>query len=312
MAPIRIANAPCSWGTLEFEGMTGDRIEYPRMLDELRDSGYSGSELGDWGYMPTDPGNLRAELARRRLALVGAFVPVALRHSEAHATGEALALRVARLMAAVAEGGHNPLSPFVILADDNGSEPSRTRHAGRILPQMALKDDQWKIFASGAEQLARVVLRETGLPSLFHHHCAGYVETPEEIARLLDMTDPDLLGLVFDTGHYLYGSGGTDPRLVLEGVERFGCRIRHMHYKDCHPEIAARARKHNWDYFEAVRNGVFCELGRGAVDFPGVTRWLRATGYDGWIVVEQDVLPGTGAPRESAQRNREYLYSIGL
>jgi inosose dehydratase len=61
-----------------------------------------------------------------------------------------------------------------------------------------------------------------------------------------------------------------------------------------------------------VGHGVFCELGRGDVDFPGVLKALRAIGYEGWIVVEQDVLPGMGAPRESAQRNREYLRSIGL
>ena len=110
-----------------------------------------------------------------------------------------------------------------------------------------------RIFAHGAEKVARAVKAETGLRTVFHHHCAGYVETPAEIARLLDMTDPTLLGLVFDTGHYLYGSGTTDPSLVLSGLESLAGRIWHMHFKDCQPEVAARARTQGWDYFMAVR-----------------------------------------------------------
>src|ERR1700730_5287206 len=92
MADIHIANAPCSWGTLEFEGLGGERIAYGQMLDELRDSGYVGTELGDWGYMPTEPGVLKEELARRNLTMVGAFVPVALKYPDAHAGGEAQAV----------------------------------------------------------------------------------------------------------------------------------------------------------------------------------------------------------------------------
>ena len=100
---IRIGNAPCSWGTLEFDETAGERIGYAQMLDELRETGYAGTELGDWGFMPTEPAALRAELERRDLAMIGAFVPVALRDPGAHADGEARAVRTARLLAAVAE-----------------------------------------------------------------------------------------------------------------------------------------------------------------------------------------------------------------
>ena len=107
MSDIRIANAPCSWGALEFEGLAGERIGYSQMLDELRETGYTGTELGDWGFMPSEPAALSAELERRELAMVGAFVPVALKHAAAHAGGEADALKTARLLAAVADArGH--------------------------------------------------------------------------------------------------------------------------------------------------------------------------------------------------------------
>lgn len=307
MSTIQIANAPCSWGALEFEGMQGEQIGYAQMLDELRATGYTGTELGDWGYMPTDPATLAAELQRRGLTMVGAFVPVALKNPAAHAPGAAEAVKVARLLQAVA-----PTPPTLVLADDNGTDPLRTRHAGRVTPDMGLSPDEWRTFAAGAEHVARAVRDATGLPTVFHHHCGGYVETPDEIARLLDRTDPALLGLVFDTGHYLYGTGQNDGEAVLAGLERFGDRLRHVHFKDCAPTVADRARAEGWDYFAAVRHGVFCELGRGNVPFPAVRAWLARHGYHGWIVVEQDVLPGLGTPRESAQRNRAYLQTIGL
>ena len=321
---IRVANAPCSWGTLEVdEG--GDRIGYAQMLDELRSTGYVGTELGDWGFMPTEPSELRSELAGRELAMVGAYVPVAFEDAAAHDEGEARALRVARLLAAVAAGseagtesrGGSARSssrsgpPFVILADDNGTDPVRTRNAGRVTPELGLSPAGWATFASGVERIAQVVRAETGLQTLFHPHCAGYVETVDEIARFVELTDPDLVGLVLDTGHIAYGAGA-DGRAGEVVLDRYGDRVRHVHFKDCEPAIAARAREEGWGYFEALGNGVFCELGRGCVDFPSFLAKLRARGYGGWIVVEQDVLPGMGTPRESATRNRAYLAGLGL
>jgi len=289
--------------------MDGDEIGYPQMLDELADTGYTGTELGDWGYMPTDPDALRAELEQRALTMVGAFVPVALRDPEAHADGEAHALRVARLLAAVSSGDHRP---FVILADDNGTDPVRTQHAGRITPAMGLSDEAWQTFASGTNRIARAVRDETGLRTAFHHHCAGYVETPREIDRFLERTDADLVGLVLDTGHYAFGAGPGGCQALHSAFDRFGERIRHVHFKDCDPDVAEQAREQDWDYFEAVRHGIFCELGDGCVDFSAVIDTLHDQQYEGWIVVEQDVLPGMGAPRESARRNREYLSGVGL
>lgn len=312
MNTIRIGNAPCSWGILEFEGLDNEQIGYRQMLDELRDTGYLGTELGDWGFMPTDPAALSAELANRDLTMLGAFVPVALKDAAAHAAGEAQALQTARLLAAVADTLHSDTRPYIVLADANGTDPIRTRNAGRITPEMGLSDTEWQVFARGAERIVRAVRDETGLDTIFHPHCAGYVETPAEIARFLELTDPALIGLVFDTGHYAYGSGSNDSGIVQDGLERCADRIRHMHFKDCDPRIAAEARAEGWDYFEAVRRGLFCELGRGNVDFPAVAAWLRAHDYRGWIVVEQDVLPGMGTPRASARRNRTYLSAIGL
>lgn len=303
MPKLLVGNAPCSWGTLEFESAKGEQIGYARMLDELAETGYSGTELGDWGYMPTDPAALRGELDRRRLVMLGAFVPVALKDEKEHDAGIEVALKTARLLAAV---GSTP-KPFLVLADANGTVPDRTRRAGRIPSGAGLSDAEWDTFAAGANRLACTVLAETGLRTVFHHHCAGYVETPDEIARFLALTNPQAIGLVFDTGHFTYGAGHAR---VVEALDRFADRVWYVHFKDCDPNVAARARAEDWDYFNALRHGVFCELGKGCVDFPAVLRWLARRNYDGYVLVEQDVLPGMGAPAESARRNREYLRSI--
>jgi len=303
MANLRVGNAPCSWGTLEFAGAKGPQIEFGQMLDELAETGYTGTELGDWGYMPTDPAMLRAELSRRGLVMLGAFVPVALKHRAEHEAGAATAIRTARLLAAVAA---EP-KPYLVLADDNGSVPERTRNAGRITPAMGLSAAEWNVFADGANKVARAVEAETGLQTVFHHHCAGYVETPEEISRFLELTDPRLVGLAFDTGHYAYGAADCD---VVQALDRFRERVRYVHFKDCEPEVAKRALAERWDYFRALRHGVFCELGHGCVDFAAVLRWMKASGYEGYALVEQDVLPGMGTPKQSAERNRRYLRSI--
>jgi inosose dehydratase len=298
---IRIANAPCSWGVLEFD-LEGEAAGYVQVLDEMVETGYQGTELGDWGFMPTDPNKLAQELHSRGLTLLGAFVPVALKDPRAHAAGEEAAVRTARLLAAV-EGN----IPFIVLADDNGKIPERTQNAGRIKPEQGLSHAEWQVFAGGAERIAGAVKKETGLQTVIHHHCAGYVETPQEIDTLLHLTDPSLVGLCLDTGHYRFGGG--DPLVFLR---ENASRIWHVHFKDCQPDLAARSRREGWDYFTSVRNGIFCELGKGEIEFQIVKAELVKQGYNGWIVVEQDVLPGMGSPKDSAHRNREYLKSIDL
>jgi len=300
-AKLYIGNGPCSWGVLEFN-LEGQAAGYAQVLNEMAESGFSGTDLGDWGFMPTEPVRLRDELATRKLTLVSAFVPVPLAHADKHAEGEAIALQTAHLLANVAGK-----EAFIVLADDNGKDPVRTQNAGRIKPEQGLSAEQWKVFAEGANRIARSVCDQTGLRTVFHHHCAGYVETPAEVDTFLKLTDPTFIGLCLDTGHYAYAGG--DP---VRALSQYKDRLWLLHFKDCEASVAQRARQEGWDYFKAVRNGVFCELGKGAVNFPAVAGAIKAIDYEGWIIVEQDVLPGMGTPLESARRNRAYLRSIGL
>jgi inosose dehydratase len=256
--------------------------------------------------MPTDPERLSEELAKRNnVVMLGAYVPVAMKNPATHKEGATRAVKTAKLLAAVA----TTQAPYLVLADDAGTDEVRTQRAGRIRPMDGLSKDEWRVFAHGADDIAHAVFDETGLRTVFHHHCAGYVETPDEISTLLDMTNPDRLGLVFDAGHYVHGTGGEDGNLV-PALNRFKERIWYIHLKDLEPNVARRSREEGWDYFTAMRNGLYPELGKGCIDFPALLRWLAARDYKGYALVEQDILPGMGTPKESAARNREYLRSI--
>ena len=263
---IRVANAPCSCGILEFDSAAPSRRRTATVLDDIKQTGYVGTELGDWGFMPTDPARLAEELARRELQLVGAFVPVALANAAAHDAGVATAVRTARLMRDAGASG-----AFIVLSDDNASVPERERHAGRITDEHGLQEPAWATFAAGAERVARAVRDDTGLRTVFHPHCGGYVETPEEIDQLMARTDRSLVGLVLDTGHIMYGGG--DPLKVFEA---HADRVWHVHFKDCDPEWRADARAQGLGYLAAVRAQLFGELGEGAVDFAAVTAALRS------------------------------------
>lgn len=296
---IRIANAPVSWAIYEFSEIE-QKYTYQRVLDEIAETSYVGTELGPWGFFPTDPDKLRPELDKRGLSMVSAYVPVNFANASDHEAGEAHALNVGRLLAALG-------CEVMILADDNGRVPELAAQAGQRHGSW-LSPEQWDVFAEGVNRIARKVYQDLGLKIAFHHHCAGHVETPDETRHLMERTDATLVGLCLDTGHWQYGGGD-----ALAAIKAYGARISHVHFKDCDSNIRQLAIDEKLSYFEAVQAGVFSELGQGSVDFPGVIAELKRLEYGGWGTVEQDVLvEDLDAPRHSARRNREYLRKLGL
>jgi inosose dehydratase len=296
---IRIANAPVSWGIYEFEGIV-QQFTYQQVMDQIAATGYTGLEYGPWGFLPSDPATLHAELKKRGLQLLSSYVPVKLADASKHGEAEAHALKVGRVLAACD-------AVCVVLADDNGVVPELVAQAGRVSGSR-LSSDEWDVVARGVNRIAQKIFDETGLKTVFHHHCAGYVETPEETRHLMDRTNPDLVGLCLDTGHWHYGGGD-----AMECVREYGERVRYLHLKDCDERIRQGCIADELGYHEAVGRGVFCELGHGAIDFPGIIAAMENLGYDGWAIVEQDILTDNlDAPRESAARNRDYLRGLGL
>jgi inosose dehydratase len=69
------------------------------------------------------------------------------------------------------------------------------------------------------------------------------------------------------------------------------------------------------NFHQAVRHGIFAPLGKGSVDFAAIVSLLRKGNYDGWAVVEADVLPGgvgADSPLANAIAGREYLRKLGI
>ena len=290
---IRIATAPVSWGVLEVEGWAR-RQTYAEVLDEMVQAGYVGTELGPYGFLPTDPATLSSELEKRNLTLIGAFVPLPLKDPAKQQQAMQSALEVAQLLAACG-------APFVVLADE--LNPQRMRIAGSATPQDGFNQKEWRDATALISEIA-TVMKGLGLRSVFHHHAGTYVETPEEVAQLLSLTDPALLGICLDTGHYLYGGG--DP---VQFAREHAARIWHLHFKDVHLSVLDQVRRKQVPYLDAIRQGVFCELGKGDVDLIGVIRELEKANYDGWGVFEQDIdttLPNVD-PLKSAVASRHYL-----
>jgi len=293
---MKLANAPVSWGVSEATG--GRQPAAMTMLGELAACGYTGTELGPLGYLPTDAVALRAALDARGIALVGAFCPVTLHDPGRVASAIADADRIIALLAAAGAG-------VLVLAE--AGDTRRKAIAGRVPADgsAGFDEDAWTRFAGGAETIARRAA-DHGLVTAFHPHAATYVETPAEVDALLARTDPSLVGLCLDTGHAVYGGG--DPVAL---ARRHAARIRHVHLKDVREKVLARAAGGELDFAAAVAAGVFAPLGAGDVDLRRTLGVLRDTGYDGWLVVEQDRVIGAAdrpsAPRDDAARSFAYL-----
>jgi inosose dehydratase len=262
------------------------------LLAEMAAAGYDGTELGPPGYLG-EGDELRARLERHGLALTGGWCPV--RFSEPEHLEDDLA-SLSRTLDLFDAAGTSDARPVF---GDGGSEERRA-NPGRGAPE--LDDAGWSRWAAGVRR-AQDAARARGYEPTLHPHTSTFVESPREIERALELTD---VGLLVDTGHLLLG--GSDPLQVLR---RFGERVNYVHVKDVRLDVVRQVVEERADVLEGWRRGMFCELGAGDVDLPAFFDALRAAGYDGWVVVEQDRIPRPDEElRESAEaqvRNREWL-----
>jgi inosose dehydratase len=298
---IRVANAPISWGIMEHVDLPAD-YPYGRVLDEIKGAGYAGTELGPYGFLPSAPSALRNELDKRSLTLCSAFVDIELGNASTHADGLAFVARSARLISAAG-------ARLLILSDK--VTPDRNATAGRRKDanQLSWSDSQWQAAAAAIQSVIELC-KTVGLRVAFHHHAGSHVETPEEVDRLFSLFRPDQLGLCLDTGHYVYCGGDTIAFLEKQ-VSRVWC----VHLKDVYETKAAEARSGRMNFHEAVRHGIFAPLGKGSIDFTKVISLLKDGHFEGWVVVEADVLPGgvgADAPLSNAIAGREYLRLLGI
>jgi inosose dehydratase len=292
---LRIGSAPISWGICEIPGW-GPQLPFERVLDEIRDAGFEGTELGPWGFLPTDPEMLAAALRVRHLAMAGAFVPLALKDPDAYAGCEKQVRETAALL-------HHLRAGHILLADAGDARRSEIAGRPELTRAHGLAPREWVGYASRLERLAQICRFDYDLIPCFHSHGGTYVEHPDEIRMLMERTDPHLLKLCLDTGHVAFGGG--DPLIVARA---FAPRIGHVHLKDIDMPRLRALLAEGKNYVSAAQQDVFVELGRGTLDLPALLKGLLASGYEGWIIVERDrVVQANVDTLSSARRNREYL-----
>ncbi|HXY11232.1 MAG TPA: TIM barrel protein [Terriglobales bacterium] len=293
---FHFASAPDSWGVLDYPGPSWNQ-SYEKMLDEMVAAGYTGTELGPFGFFPTDAAVLKPQLEKRKLKLLGSFVPVVLSDPASAKVAVEQIRKVGDLLAALK-------APFLVLAD--AQSPERDRISGRVSAKDALTADQWKNVAKVVEEAAKVA-QGFGLDLVFHPHVSTYVETPQECERFFDVTSHTGVGLCLDTGHCVYGLGD-----AVEEAEKFKSVLRFVHIKDVDAKVLEEARRKKLTFEQAIEEKVFTIIGQGSIDFPAFFRLLAKNNYSGWMVVEQDVKFGATPipPAESIAASLKYLRGV--
>jgi len=303
---VTVANAPISYGAFELTvGIDPNVPDGISILDEVKESGYGGIDLGPVGYLGSGS-QLAERLADRGLGLAGAYLE--LPYADADALDKMLPELDAMLDTFDAVVGSVPgPRPRPTIADCGSDQ--RRNNPGRAVtqPDLSLDDETWARFATGLN-LVLARCRDRGYEPTFHHETGTYVEAPREIERVLELTD---VGLCLDTGHFLLGGG--DPVQALRG---WGSRINHVHIKDAERSVMAGIQADGAPTREIWSREAFPALGQGDLDVEGVLSELRRLEYTGWLVVEQDILPQTAERFSRAAQdqvaNREFLASRGF
>jgi len=286
---IRVATAPMNWNSDDLPDLR-PLVPIEQVLAEMVQAGYEGTEYGTG--LPPDPSELAPLLKRYGLALASNFCWVSLEDRRTHERELVQALAVARTLSAMRV-------QELILGLRGG--PERIALAGRVPADgsAGLSEGQWRDLRDGIHALA-AECEPLGVRLSVHPHAGSYVETREELDRLLHCTDRGALGLCVDAGHLVYGGG--DP---VEVARTFGSRIRYVHIKDVNPAVLGECQSQGIGFLDALRRYIFCGLGKGSVDLQGFVEGLQRAAFAGWMVVEEDTSPDP--PLVAARRNRQYL-----
>lgn len=295
---IQFASAPVSWGVQDDPGPAWQQ-PYEQILGEILSAGYTGTELGPYGYFPADPAALQASLQKFGLTLLSSFVPVPITDPAQVAKVIEHVRRVGALLSALG-------AKLLVLADSQ--TPERRAISGQVPVDgsKSLAPAQWKQVGAVIRQVEQAA-EEFGLRVVFHPHVATFVETPLEVECLFDALSGSRVGLCLDTGHCVYGGG--DP---ASEAQKYRSLLEYVHIKDVDARVLGEARRKKLDFEQAIGAGVFSGIGKGCIDFDSFFRFLADSKYSGWAIVEQDVIYGKTAvpPVESMRASLSYLKNV--
>lgn len=269
----RVAVAPISWGVCEVPGW-GLQLTPDRVLAEMRDLGVTAMEFGPDGFLPDEPAEKARVLDQYGMRAVGGFVPVLL-HDAAIDPAPVVQRAIEAFLAVGATR--------MVLAADTGQVGYDSR------PE--LDGEQWDRLLANLDRLDRIVA-DSGIVAAIHPHVGTLVESADDVSRVLAGCG---IGLCLDTGHLLIG--GSDP---VELAVRHANRITHVHLKDVRIDVARRVQSGELGYTDAVGRDMYAALGAGDIDIRRIVTALENAGYDGYYVLEQDIVltdeppPGSG------------------
>ncbi|MFC7440294.1 myo-inosose-2 dehydratase [Laceyella putida] len=295
---FRIGIAPISWVNDDIPGL-GDHYTQDQVLSEMASIGYISTEMGR--LFMQDPPSLKAKLDEYGIQLASKFVGTLF--SDTSRLEEELQ-SFGEWVKYLKEMG----CEYVIVCEMGGSMHWDPRRSQEDMTIQKLTANEWDTLVEGLHRAAKMC-QENGMRLVYHFHAGTVVETREEIDRLMARTDPDLVHLLYDTGHALYG--GYDP---LELLKKYEDRIKYVHLKDVRRDVLERVRQENIDFRTAVVRGLFTVPGdeEGCIDFEPIFKELIEKGYDGWWIVEAEQDPAVAHPFKYAKMAKEYIDSTIL
>ena len=286
---VQLAIAPIAWTNDDLPELGGNNT-FEQCISEMALAGYKGSEVGN--KYPRDPLVLKRYLDLRGLTICNAWFSSFLTTRPYDEVEKAFIAHRDFLFAVGAR---------IIGAAEQGHSIQGRQDVPIFEGKPKFTDEEWKLLAEGLNALgARAA--EKGMTLTYHHHMGTGVQTGAEIDRLMDMTDPSRLSLLYDTGHLAFS--GEDYGAVLD---RHVARVRHVHLKDVRSDVLARVKSERMSFLQAVKAGVFTVPGDGGVSFEPVFRSLKKHGYRGWYVVEAEQDPAKANPFEYAVKARTFI-----
>lgn len=286
---VKLAIAPIAWTNDDMPELGGEHT-FEQCISEMALAGYQGSEVGN--KYPRDPAILRRALELRKLEIASAWFSSYLTTHPLEETAEAFKAHRDFLHAMGAK---------VIVVSEQGGSIQGQIETPLFANKPVFTDAEWVLLTEGLGRLGRLA-REKDMTIVYHHHMGTGVQTGTEISRLMEMTDPQEVSLLFDTGHLAFS--GEDP---LDILRRHLGRIRHVHLKDIRPNVVERVKQDGLSFLQAVKAGAFTVPGDGCITFPPIFAALAASEYAGWFVVEAEQDPALADPLEYAQKARAFI-----
>ena len=289
---IQLAIAPIAWTNDDMPEL-GSENTFEQCISEMALAGFTGTEIGN--KYPKDPEVLEQYLGIRGLKVASAWFSAFLTTKPFEETAEAFKAHRDFLHAMGAK---------VIVVAEQGHSIQGIMTAPVFDDKPVFTDEEWKKLAEGLEKLGDLA-HEKDMEIVYHHHMGTGVQTTEEIDRLMEMTDPAKVKLLFDTGHLVFS--GENPIAVYN---RHQDRIKHIHFKDIRQETAEEVEKEKDSFLNGVKKGVFTVPGDGMIDFTPIWTAIHASDYEGWIVVEAEQDPAKANPFEYAVKARSYIREV--